>query len=442
VQSTPRTSKDSACVDVWLPETPETATNISVECANIIRENADDVKLAARGVARLYALGNSGSAIRLAPEIVLSNKHVVDVMAKPLVSFEDFITRQESNICQVTSQVYGFQDFYSRLGNRFKLDHMSGITGNFTDIDLAALYISNAPTDYKVIFVPSSTPMQPNEGMITISFPGDQDDPPERFATTGGPEYRNYAGDFRNIKEAFFGFERRTASFGKVLHTYHTTHERWEQKLSDAHSIQDEITIYSNESLFAGSSGGATIRTNPKIESVEVSGETWTFVELNGCRKCSLSLLILIDFGGEFVACSKCLELLPANRSLVNQLSYLIDFCSDCKKRALNECLSYNYAISVHHPIFAQFYCTKIVPALIEKFGEKLPAMVKNYMEAHPESIREHGRHLNVCSYCGTMLGTGGFRCSACKTAYYCSKTCQTNDWKPMYHKKQCKNKF
>ena len=39
----------------------------------------------------------------------------------------------------------------------------------------------------------------------------------------------------------------------------------------------------------------------------------------------------------------------------------------------------------------------------------------------------------STCITCGT---TAGFRCSACKTARYCSDTCQLADWK--MHKLAC----
>ena len=42
----------------------------------------------------------------------------------------------------------------------------------------------------------------------------------------------------------------------------------------------------------------------------------------------------------------------------------------------------------------------------------------------------------NVCRYCGQA--NAPFKCQQCKNAYYCSKDCQTDDWKILKHKIIC----
>ena len=41
-----------------------------------------------------------------------------------------------------------------------------------------------------------------------------------------------------------------------------------------------------------------------------------------------------------------------------------------------------------------------------------------------------------MCRFCGN--GNSKFNCSKCLKALYCSKECQTNDWKLLNHKLIC----
>lgn len=45
-------------------------------------------------------------------------------------------------------------------------------------------------------------------------------------------------------------------------------------------------------------------------------------------------------------------------------------------------------------------------------------------------------KHISFCFHCS--LNIGKYKCSLCKSVYYCSKECQTKDWK--VHKTKCPN--
>ena len=63
--------------------------------------------------------------------------------------------------------------------------------------------------------------------------------------------------------------------------------------------------------------------------------------------------------------------------------------------------------------------------------------IVSNHLMQRIYLVSKMALAARECANCG-VIDVALFACSSCKQTYYCSKICQTNDWKKG-HKESCK---
>ncbi len=133
-----------------------------------------------------------------------------------------------------------------------------------------------------------------------------------------------------------------------------------------------------------------------------------------------------LDFGGEFIPCRECLSIPPSRRTKIASQTEGLHSCATCLTNQERSPLSYNFAISVHHPAVVQFYHTHM-GHLFKKIG--LYSTIDHYLQMHP--LR--------CYHCN-KINTKMLRCKQCRQAFYCSYECHVAAWKT--HKLKCKRTY
>jgi hypothetical protein len=320
-----------------------------------------------------------GSGIRLFSDIIATNNHVYARMpAMPFATANgDEVVRIEviNDPNKSTIEVSPIYDARSYvLDQSLMVDPLLGLVGDFAYTDFTALKLNMnqndvTTTNSNVIYVPSARTAPPGTPIVTISYPGSEEAPDYGHL----PEaYKDYLLPFETMKKRFGGFKCKVASYGKVIHPYNEDSNKWVEDTNYVPTSQTEAYVLSNECLMGGSSGSGTFRDDFKSEVVQDSnGKNWRLVEINA-----------IHFGGEFVPCSDCVEVLPKDRQdLTPDKICKLNSCQSCKN-GTNTKISYNYGVSFHHPALVHFYKRVMKQKFVDLFGY-VPKLLQEYYDVH-----------------------------------------------------------
>ncbi|EFC35820.1 predicted protein, partial [Naegleria gruberi] len=160
-------------------------------------------------------------------------------------------------------------------------DPITTTVGNFDFFDITAMNFSGSPN--KVFFIPSPRILQPNDEIITLSYPGDENKPP--FSSS--QNYVDWAPSESFLKDNIFnGYGTLCASVGKILHPYDFTQNGLVEKVEDfCYDKSNQECLASSESLIFGSSGGVMISKFSKVYHIK----GYTLIEFHA-----------VHTGGEF----------------------------------------------------------------------------------------------------------------------------------------------
>eukprot|EP01119_Soliformovum_irregulare_P014010 TRINITY_DN3783_c0_g1_i5.p1 TRINITY_DN3783_c0_g1~~TRINITY_DN3783_c0_g1_i5.p1 ORF type:complete len:392 (-),score=77.18 TRINITY_DN3783_c0_g1_i5:641-1816(-) len=324
VSSSSSTNRVDGFTDVWESSLGAFAPNsLSPEAALYLSNNQTNLSKIAPGIVRFLTgsgLRLSASGIRLSEDIILTNEHVVQSMLsggapwmitnQPRSRFDSMRTNSKQH-CLFTQLVLRPQIPLEQP----MMDPIIGV-GVFNYEDAATVRLNIVPgttlANSRVIFIPSMRTVDPATNIISISYPGNE------AATTNaelsfGPDlnhqqdlatYREMLPAFQDLRARFNGFGVSTVAYGKCIKPFKLHEGFWIENIAFQSTIDTDSIIVSNENSLCGGSGGAILRHDFQISSLnDTKGDVWTMVEFNG-----------LHFGGEFIPCQECLSLDPSAR--------------------------------------------------------------------------------------------------------------------------------
>ena len=102
--------------------------------------------------------------------------------------------------------------------------------------------------------------------------------------------------------------------------------------------------------------------------------------------------------------------------------------CVECGNRANGLCHSLTVRLLMKEPSIVDCSLPICQPGFCQSRAEKQhKALVKQLKQLHPEQKILFTASYHACTLCRQTKNTK--RCSRCKHAYYCSITCQREDW-------------
>ncbi|EFC44993.1 predicted protein [Naegleria gruberi] len=203
----------------------------------------------------------SGSGFYMLPNLVITNCHVNEkIGTNPCFAFSnawnigyfDDALKQVEQLPEKKRLCFSGQLLkLTPYETKFKqtkiwtgIDAITGEIGDFSFFDFSAVLFTGKPNN--VIFIPSSTVLQPGDEIITLSYPGDEEN------TSPLKDYANYASwapsELVMKSNIFNGYGTLCASFGKILHPFRNINDEWE-KDEEFRIGQDSPTCGMMESL-------------------------------------------------------------------------------------------------------------------------------------------------------------------------------------------------
>ncbi|KAG2375041.1 hypothetical protein C9374_010045 [Naegleria lovaniensis] len=350
------------------------------------------------GMARIGHDEGTGTCFFLLPNTVITNTHVIDFKYKPFVFkealketiasttiklIEEQVLFSGKNIPNAMKRKYNHmetQKYFPAIENTYQ-DPILAMEGDFGFLDVSLHQLELGPNNNeeeeqeygsKVLFIPCPTVLQIGHPSFTLHYPGVEGQPFSSFLSSH-TNYRNWAPSDELVENIFHGFGKLCLSTGKVLPPFvekrdHDAETEWVPNYDHQYQ-RDQEFIMTNECVMTGSSGGCVL----SMECQHMDVEGITLIEFHG-----------IHFGGEFVKCKNCLRI-----SKQAQVAKIIDktsqnpqswnFCSECQNGVKPSSLVYNYAVSVHHPLFKEMYKKLVLPELLKVLNKTIndPLLVR-----------------------------------------------------------------
>ncbi|EFC48685.1 predicted protein [Naegleria gruberi] len=328
---------------------------------------------------------SSGSGFYLLPNTIITTSHVeaeLERIGGKITAFSNAWNNSNSTILptRIRTLHSGKTIKDSQLGNLFPVtyswvgrDPITTKVGDFDYFDVTAMDFTTGSLGNKVFFIPSPRILQPNDEIISLSYPGDKhQQPPYSSSLT----YVDWAPSESFLKDNIFnGYGKLCASVGTIMHPYKLSENGFVEKDENfRYDSSNQECLASSECLIYGSSGGVMIS---KFSQVYQIGE-YTLVEFNA-----------IHTGGEFVRCSDCLK--------ESSSAYIISppdswrLCGTCVNNvniSFNNAITYSTSISVHSKPFVEFYSSVILPQLCKLPLTTIPDSLIEYCQMHQINIK------------------------------------------------------
>lgn len=271
---------------------------LSKEAAVYFLEKQQALNCIASGVFRLVNMRASATAFCIHPCKIASCEHVFMDSA-----FKYGLLAKSSQLAKISNDAdLCLSSEYSEFGIQVALmpcvlenkklefnakefywpgtDEIFGMQGDFGDVDFAVRYHNCAPHT-NVVFVPSARVAYPGNPFVKISYAGIETDK----ITPRGAYGEDLLKDFVRIRNAFFGFGKKCISYGKILPPYTLHNDKWVPNAEYVPSTATQHHIYSNESVYGGSSGAVCLLDDFQMHmATTLNGEQLILVEYVGIR--------------------------------------------------------------------------------------------------------------------------------------------------------------